>query len=380
MTDLARALGVSQATVSNAFNRPDQLSPELRQRIIEAARKLGYPGPDPLANTFRRGRTGAVGFIVHEPLQYLFEDAAARETMAGAARTCSELGLSLVLVPRAEKGGPDVVSCALVDGFVAFCDPLEPERRELLRARRLPIVGLDAPVAEGQPYVGIDDRLAARTAAEHVIALGHRQVGVISFALSPDSTPGLAPLGLDAPTPYVANRARLNGYRDGLAPALAAGNAVAVSAADGVTESAGADAAAALLDLPDPPTAILAMSDRLAIGAIAAANTRGLSVPGLLSVVGFDDISAAATADPPLTTVRQPHGDKGAEAVRMLLGDEPAAKELLLPTELVIRGSTAASRPRRPPTKGEGHGHVPRRAAGDEGDESPHELGGADSD
>ena len=108
-----------------------------------------------------------------------------------------------------------------------------------------------------------------------------------------------------------------------------------------VTESAGADAAAALLDLPNPPTAILAMSDRLAIGAIAAAKARGFSVPGLLSVVGFDDISAAATAHPPLTTVHQPHGDKGAQAVRMLLGDEPAAKELLLPTELVIRGSTA---------------------------------------
>jgi DNA-binding LacI/PurR family transcriptional regulator len=164
---------------------------------------------------------------------------------------------------------------------------------------------------------------------------------VICFALAAGSGPGIVPEALDAPTPYVANRARLNGYRDGLAPVLAAGNAVAVSAAGGVTESAGAEAAAALLDRPDPPTAILAMSDRLAIGAISAANARGLSVPGGLSVVGFDDIPAAATADPPLTTVRQPHGEKGAEAVRMLLSDQPVDKELLLPTDLVIRSSTA---------------------------------------
>ncbi|GAB3950544.1 hypothetical protein GCM10027614_51140 [Micromonospora vulcania] len=190
MRDLARALGVSQATVSNAFSRPDQLSRELRDRILDAARELGYPGPDPIANTFRRGRTGAVGLITREPLQYLFEDAAARLTMAGIARVCGERGSSLVLVPRAEPGHPDVVPTALVDGFVAFCDPLEPERRELLRARRLPVVGLDAPVAPGEPYVGIDDRAAALAAAAHLVDRGHRRVGVISFALAQDSEPG----------------------------------------------------------------------------------------------------------------------------------------------------------------------------------------------
>jgi DNA-binding LacI/PurR family transcriptional regulator len=342
MTDLARALGVSQATISNAFNRPDQLSPDLRQRVLAAAREAGYPGPDPLANTFRRGRTGAVGFIVHEPLNYLFEDAAARLTMAGVARACGEHGSSLVLVPRAEPNQPDIVFSALVDGFVAFCDPLEPERRELLQARRLPVVGLDAPVAEGQPYVGINDRSAARSAATHLVNLGHRRFGVISFALGPESSPGIAEAALAAPTAYVANRARLDGYRDGLAPALDNGGTVVVVAAAGVEESDGAAAAAALLSLPTPPTAILAMSDRLALGAIAAAVARGFAVPDDLSVVGFDDIPGAATATPPLTTVRQPHADKGAEAVKLLLRDgERSPDPVLLPTELVIRGSTA---------------------------------------
>ncbi|WP_233604363.1 LacI family DNA-binding transcriptional regulator [Micromonospora sp. HM5-17] len=344
MTDLARALGVSQATVSNAFNRPDQLSPDLRQRILAAAREAGYPGPDPLASTFRRGRTGAVGFIVHEPLNYLFEDAAARLTMAGVARACAEQGSSLVLVPRAEPGQPDIVSSALVDGFVAFCDPLEPERRELLRARRLPVVGLDAPVAEGQPYVGIDDRAAARSAATHLVGLGHRRFGVISFALGPGSSPGIAAAGLAAATAYVANRARLDGYRDGLAPALDAGGTTVVVSAAGVQERDGAAAAAALLALPTPPTAILAMSDRLALGAIRAAVAQGFAVPDDLSVVGFDDIPEAATAAPPLTTVRQPHTAKGIEAVNLLLRDDRPSNPVLLTTELVVRGSTAPVR------------------------------------
>ncbi|MEU8005146.1 substrate-binding domain-containing protein [Catellatospora sp. NPDC049111] len=351
MTDLARALGVSQATISNAFNRPDQLRPELRDRILAAAREAGYPGPDPLANTFRRGRTGAVGFIVHEPLQYLFEDATARLTMAGVARACGEHGSSLVLVPRTEPGRPDIVSSALVDGFVAFCDPLEPERTELLRARRLPVIGLDAPVAEGEPYVGIDDRAAARSAAAHLAALGHRHYGVISFPLARGSAPGIAPAGLAAPTDYVANRARLAGYRDGLAPALDTGGSAVVVAAAGVEERDGAAAAAALLDLPQPPTAILAMGDRLALGAISAAIERGLTVPGELSVVGFDDVPDAATARPPLTTVRQPHDDKGAQAVHLLFHEgPPPAAPVLLPTRLVIRGSSgplaASARPR----------------------------------
>ncbi|GAB7044405.1 MULTISPECIES: LacI family DNA-binding transcriptional regulator [Catenuloplanes] len=337
MSDLARALGVSQATVSNAFNRPDQLSAALRERILAAAREAGYAGPDPLANTFRRGRTGGVGLIIHEPLQYLFEDATARLTMAGVARACGEHGSSLVLVPRAEHGHPDVVSSALVDGFVAFCDPLEPERRELLRARRLPIIGLDAAVAPGEPFVGIDDHAAARSVAAHLAGLGHRRYGVISFPLSYDAAPGIVPAGLDAGTVFVANRARLAGYRDGLAPALADGGTAVVVAAAGVEERDGAAAARALLDLPQPPTAILAMGDRLALGAIDAAHARGIAVPDGLSVAGFDDIPAAATAS--LTTVRQPHDRKGSEAVHLLF--RTAAEPLLLPTELIVRTSTA---------------------------------------
>ncbi len=340
MTDVARRVGVSQATVSNAFNRPDQLSKELRARVLAAARELGYTGPDPLATTLRRGRTGAVGLIVHEPLTYLFADAAARLTMTGVADACGDHGVSLVLVPRAEPGAPDVVSSALVDGFVAFCDPLEPERRAVIKARRLPVVGIDAPIEPGGPYVGIDDRASAEQAGRHVTSLGHVTVGIITFPLERGGRGGVAPEGLDVATEYVATRARLAGYADALGELLPHGGAVHVAVAEGVEERHGARAAKALLALDPRPTALLAMSDRLAMGAVACARASGLGVPADLSVVGIDDIPEAAAAG--LTTIRQPHVTKGALALSLALDTEQVTEPVLLPTELVVRSSTTA--------------------------------------
>ena len=302
--------------MSNVFSRLDQFSRELRERILAAARELGSPGPDRMSQTVRRGRAGAVGLITHEPLRHLFEDPAARLTMAGVARICGEHGSALVLVPRAEAGVPDVVATARVDGFVAFCDPLEPERRETLRARRLPVVGLDAPVAPGEPYVGIDHRAAARAAAAHLVDLGHRRIGVISLAPARGAEAAVAPAGVDAPMGSITNRARLDGYRDALRPVLADGGRVVVVAARGAEEADGAAATGMLLDLAGPRP-MLAM--RRAGARRRRATCRGIRVPGGLSVVGFDDVPAAAAATPPLTTVRQPHARKGAEAVRIFL-------------------------------------------------------------
>jgi DNA-binding LacI/PurR family transcriptional regulator len=100
-----------------------------------------------------------------------------------------------------------------------------------------------------------------------------------------------------------------------------------------------------LLDVPEPPTAIIALSDLLALGVMRAAAERGLDVPGDVSVVGFDDIAEAASASPPLTTVRQQHTEKGAAAVRLLLDDSRDRESVLLPAELVIRSTTAPPRP-----------------------------------
>jgi DNA-binding LacI/PurR family transcriptional regulator len=338
LATVAQAVGVSRMTVSNAYNRPDQLSPELRGRILATAHELGYSGPNPVARTLSRGRASAIGFVLDYPLTRAFTDPATMQLLQGVASGCEERGLGLSLVPKIEGRDAALVQSALVDGFVVFCTRPDDPRIVAVRERRLPYVLIDyAPGAE-RPVVGIDDAGGARAAAQHLVDLGHRAFGL------------LLPYPLDATTAAEAERvvdrhvgaARLAGWRDALAGAGVDWAAVPVAAdADG-SRASGARAAGRLLDRADRPTAIIALSDLLALGALDAAAERGISVPDHLSITGYDDIPEAALVSPALTTVRQPHERKGSEAVRLLLEpDPPPAVEL--PTELIVRASTGPS-------------------------------------
>ena len=145
LADVAREVGVSRTTVSNAYNRPDQLSPVLRSRILDAAERLGYPGPDPLARSLRRGRTGTVGLVVDQPLSYLFTDPAIRQFLIGMTMVLDEAEASLALLPRiiADDAGANVLANAAVDGFVSVCDAINAERVQALMVRHLPFVVVD---------------------------------------------------------------------------------------------------------------------------------------------------------------------------------------------------------------------------------------------
>src|SRR4051794_10197276 len=112
---LARELGVSKATVSNAYNRPDQLSEALRQRVLRTADRLGYAGPDPIAATFSRRRAGALGLVLDDPLTFALTDPAEVLLLTGVGAACEEAGLGLVLI--SSRPGLDLVRTALVDGF-----------------------------------------------------------------------------------------------------------------------------------------------------------------------------------------------------------------------------------------------------------------------
>jgi DNA-binding LacI/PurR family transcriptional regulator len=205
----------------------------------------------------------------------------------------------------------------------------------------LPVVIADTPHIAGVPFVSIDDRGGARAAAQHLLDLGHRRLAVASLRLREDDRTGL--LGRDRrdAATYRVTRERLRGYADAITAAGIDWDAVPVYEGHPNSRALGADAAGALLALDPPPTALLAMSDEIAPGAIDGAH----AVPGQLSVVGFDDNPAATSRG--LTTIRQPLVDKGRAAGRMLLealaGGTPA--DVTLPTELVVRSSTA------PPTR-----------------------------
>ena len=318
------------------------MSEATRKRVLAAAQALGYPGPDPAARRLRMGSAGAVGLIFAERLAYQFTDPASPAFLRGVALGMEEAPTGLLLIPDSRDRDQTVrtVSEAVVDGFLIYSTPQNDPRVEAALARRLPVVTVDQPRGIATPFVGIDDRAAARSAAEHVRDLGHERVAVLSFitALDPAGT-----LELDLSVE------RLEGYEEGLGevwdPALV--RTCRPNAAEPARK-----ATIDLLRATNSPTAILAMSDILALGALDAAVEAGVSVPGELSVVGFDDSPAAPHATPPLTTVAQPQEEKGRLAARWLMeeiehGGAPPAqyKRAILPTELVVRESTAPPHP-----------------------------------
>jgi DNA-binding LacI/PurR family transcriptional regulator len=356
LESIARQLGVSKMTISNAYNRPDQLSPELRERILEVARELGYPGPNPLASTLRRGRVGAVGMVFDEPVSFALSDPAAALIVRGLASVCETERAGLLLVPGVPGGeaGIDLVRTALVDGFIFYCDYEGDPRLKVLRDRGMPYVLVDAPAVADVSWVGIDDRGGAQLAAQHLLDLGHRSFGIVSFNLVPDDYEGPVTPERQKMGSFHVPVERLAGYRQALEAAGIDWISVPIEErhpGPGGASAAGHSGGAALIDRATRPTAILAMSDELALGVLRAAAQRGIDVPADLSVVGFDDTPAAAAAEPPLTTISQPHELKGATAGRLLL-DPPASgpQRVVLPTALVVRASSAPFRGERETT------------------------------
>jgi DNA-binding LacI/PurR family transcriptional regulator len=342
LRDVAERAGVSVGSASNAFGRPELVSEDVRERVHAAAEELGYAGPDPSARRLRLGRAGALGIIFSERLRYQFTDPAAPAFFAGLAEGMEDSSLGLLLLPdtRFREAAAKTVHSAAVDGFVLYSVARNDPRVAAALARSLPVVTIDQPRDAPTPFVGIDDRAGARSAAEHLRELGHERVGVLAFPTAIDLE---GTLSLDLSVE------RLAGYREGLGPAWDE------SAVRTTRRNAARHAHRATLDLLDgetPPTAILAMSDVLAVGVLQAAAERGFTVPGDLSVVGFDDSPAAALATPPLTTVAQPHEEKGRVAAEWLIAaierggstrDETPARKIL-PTRLVVRNSTAPPR------------------------------------
>jgi DNA-binding LacI/PurR family transcriptional regulator len=346
---VAEALGVTAATVSNAYNRPDQLSPALRARVLQTARSLGYAGPNPIARGLRRGRAGAIGVLYADRLSYAFKDPVAVELLSGIASATEAAGLGLLLVPGSPRTERDLEAPmrAAVDGFVIYSmapdDPLLAAALE----RRLPIVTVDMPGVTDAPGVAIDDTAGARTVAEHVLGLNHHRLAVLSLELTPAVRSGLADASRRQSASYPVTRARLRGYEAAIVEAGLDWDLVPVYECAENSVEEGCLGAEHLLRQDPRPTALLAMSDALGIGAIEAARRMGLDVPGDVSIVGFDDIPEAARTDPALTTVHEPHLNKGLKAGELLialLAGEEHTDFVTLPTHLAVRASTAPPR------------------------------------
>ncbi len=329
LQSIADRVGVSRMTVSNAFSRPDQLSAELRERILAAADELGYVGPDPAARALARGRSGSVGLLLNDRLRQTFEDAIASEFFASVADALADNGLALTLLtPSSREGFVPSRDVAMDGALVYICEPDSTDLAWLDR-RALPQVSVDQNKREGVTSVNVDDQGGARAAAQHLVDLGHRSVGILTLSTSEGD------LSLNFPA-----HERMLGWRAALD---AAGIEPIVASCPYLPTTAAREAARELLARPDRPTAVVCFSDAFAAGVLQAAEELRLDVPADLSIVGYDDSPLATYSRPTLTTVRQDVALKGRAAVDAILatmaGDQPA--DVLLPTSLVVRESTA---------------------------------------
>lgn len=349
LASLAAELKVSRTTVSNAYNRPDQLSSELRERVLEAAKRRGYPGPDPVARSLRTRKAGAVGLLLTEALSYSFRDPAAMSFLAGLTESCEEAGEGLLLIPAGPGGGEldaaAVVQRAGVDGFVVYSVAADDPYVAAVVERRLPMVVCDQPrgIADAA-VVGIDDRGAMRSLAEHVISLGHKEIGVLCMRLGRDARDGPAdPERLRSPQFHV-QRERIAGVHDALTAAGLDPAALTVIESSEHTLRAGHAAAERALAITPDTTALLCTTDVLGLGALEHARWRGIDVPGELSVTGFDGVGEALRRG--LSTVRQPIEDKGRRAGALLLRPSHSGLAVteMLDTELVLGRTTAPPR------------------------------------
>jgi DNA-binding LacI/PurR family transcriptional regulator len=351
LVDVARVAGVSRGTASNVFAHPELVREALRERVLAAAEKLGYSGPNPHGRLLRLGKVNAIG--VTPPGAYGirlgFTNPYMREFLSGVAAACDERGASLTLISGI---GPDRtwgIKNAVVDGFILH--QIEDAALMEARRRRLPFVAVDLEGDSETNFVRIDDRAGGRMAAAHLIALGHRRFAILSvLRQDPSQAPALSlePI-LHGPDEvrhklvrgFSIDDDRLAGYADALAQAGLSIDDIPIveCGADSVTNAA--KGARLLFDRAPGVTAILAMTDVQALGVLEEARRRGISVPGDLSVVGFDDIPEARLSTPALTTVVHPIVEKGLTAARILF-DDHQPQHATLPVTLAVRSSTAA--------------------------------------
>ncbi|MEY8565884.1 LacI family DNA-binding transcriptional regulator [Corynebacteriaceae bacterium 7-707] len=315
LASIAAELGVSRTTVSNAYNRPEQLSVELRERIMRTAERMGYSGPDPTARSLRTRRAGAIGVLLTDDMTYAFEDQASLEFMSGVSEACVGMDTSMLLIPAgaetAEEDRPaSLVNQAVVDGFIVYSVAADDPFLASVTSRNVPTVICDQPADDhGVNFVGIDDREAIRPAAQALVDAGHRRIGILCIRL--DRHPNNGPVGAE----------RL----DGAQMHVQKGRVLGVLA---VLEDAGIDradvpvierhinnpdtarsAAAELLEGHPELTAVICTTDSQALGVLDYAGDVGIDVPGELSVVGFDGIARARSVG--LATVEQPNREKG---------------------------------------------------------------------
>ncbi len=330
IADVAQRAGVSARTVVRVLTNASYVSARTRTRVLQVAEELDFT-PDDAVRRPTQARTGIIGLAFPYTSEFVFGDPNLLVFMRGIEQMAAGHGFNLLLFPARQIDDPAsgvlrLLETPYIDGAIIVNRYDIEVTHSRFRHRAVPVVTLGYRSPWGvDNTVHANNRQGALYATRRLIDLGHRRIGVI-----------------DAAVPLADLSERLAGYKQALVEARLPFKLELVAHGD-LTESSGAAAAAQLLALAPPLTALFAFNDRMAMGAIHQIKATGLRVPADIAVVGFDDIPLAGLFDPPLTTVRQPAQEMGATAARMIIGliEGKIARfpEVSLPALLVVRES-----------------------------------------
>jgi len=325
--DIAQQLGIAVSTVSKALNNYSDVSEATRKRVQIAARELGYH-PSAAAQSLRRRTTRKIGLVVNYPIGFIGEYLS--RLMIGVALAAEGEGYNIVLyTPIADTLEQLTRICRAreVDGLLLLWGDLTPENLAIMKTENIPFVVVARRVDEYDvPFAVGDNKGGALELTRHLLSLGHRRIGFTSWE-----------------TEHTTNQDRLAGYQQALAEANIPFDDELIVTITREPENRYA-AMNKLLDLPEPPTAVFAFHDYVAIQALRAAIDRGLRVPEDVAIAGFDGMYSSLITTPPLTTVKHPVREIGQQAVEILLKhiSDPSLspQKAILPTELEPRKST----------------------------------------
>ncbi|WP_298818831.1 LacI family DNA-binding transcriptional regulator [Chloroflexus sp.] len=336
LDDIARRAGVSRSTASRVLNNHPHVNPAVRERVWQAIRDTNYQ-PNHPARSLASRRSQVIGIVIPQPINALFADPYFPLLIEGIAQICNERQFSIMLelaTTTTTDGNPYrlIGQRGFLDGAIVASAVEDEFLLQWLTRETIPVVVVGRITSHTSiPYVDVDNRYGAQKMIEHLLEQGYRRIATIT-----------------GPMNIVAGRDRFAGYCDAL---TAAGLPVVheLVIEGNFSEQSGYNAMRTLLQCDPLPDAVFAASDMMALGALKAARAAGLDVPTDLALTGFDDIPLAAAMTPPLTTVRQPIGELGQSAARLLLdwissaATQPAVQQVVLPTELIVRDSCTRS-------------------------------------
>jgi LacI family transcriptional regulator, galactose operon repressor len=327
--EVAAEAGVSIATVSRVLARKEGVADEVRERVTRAAAKLDYH-PNRLARGLRLGRRKVIGVIIPDLQNSFFTGVA-----YGVEAALYTAGYTLLLghsdgLPEREQVQLKLLRGEGVAGLVFMAGNRPGANYETLRSWNIPVVAVDRALGDlDVDLVCSDNRDGMRQAVSHLCSLGYKDIAFVN-----------------GPTGISVTEERLGGYQDGLRNAGIALRESLILHSD-FRQKGGYEAMGRLLDLPQPPRAVVVANNRMTLGALEAINERGVRIPQDLALVGFDDMPWATSVRPPLTTVAQPVEELGRAAAHLLLerlkDPKRIARRVVLPTRLMVRASCGAA-------------------------------------